>query len=237
MQQIALNCDLGEGFGVYSVADEKLIVPLIDQANIACGFHAGDPKTLLDSLTLCATHGLDIGAHPSYPDLQGFGRRSMHLSHDELQAILLYQISALNGLTKVVGSKLSYVKPHGALYNDMMKDAEVFSAVLGAITRFPKKLKLMVLATPDFAEYQALAQSKGVSLIMEAFADRRYTEEGKLTPRTQPGAVLTEKEAVRQAEQFITGHAPFPVDSLCVHGDTPAALHMVMQIRELLRGE
>lgn len=234
-----LNCDLGESFSIYRLCDESKIIPLIDQANIACGFHGGDPSTISQSLALCASHHVVVGAHPSYPDLQGFGRRSMLMSSAELIDCILYQLSALSGLAALKGASVEYVKPHGALYNDMMKNEKVFNSVLEAVATFNKNLSLslslMVLATPNYKKLIESAESVGVSLLFEAFADRRYTQDGQLTPRTEPNAVLNDEQAVQQAQSFIEGKAPFPIDSLCVHGDSDSALNMVKHIRLLLQ--
>jgi UPF0271 protein len=230
-----LNCDLGESFSIYRLCDESKIIPLIDQANIACGFHGGDPSTISKSLALCASHNVVVGAHPSYPDLQGFGRRSMSMSSAELIDCILYQLSALSGLAALKGASVEYVKPHGALYNDMMKNEKVFISVLQAVAIFNKNLSLMVLATPNYKKLIESAASYGVSLLFEAFADRRYTQDGQLSPRTEPNAVLNDEQAVHQAQSFIEGKAPFPIDSLCVHGDSDSALTMVKHIRLLLQ--
>ncbi|WP_347564650.1 5-oxoprolinase subunit PxpA [Alteromonas sp. 5E99-2] len=237
MQQIALNSDLGEGYSVYTLTDERIIIPLIDQANIACGFHGGDPTTLMDSLSLCAQHNVSVGAHPSYPDRQGFGRRSMAMSAEELEACILYQVSALVGLAKIHGIAVSYIKPHGALYNDMMKDEAIFNTVLQAVSKLPNSLDLMILATPNYKDFQEKAEKLGIKLRFEAFADRRYTEEGALTARSQSDAVLSETDAIAQAKNFISGGSPFPVDSICVHGDSPSAIAMVKSIRALIPNE
>jgi UPF0271 protein len=235
VKQVALNCDLGESFGIYALADESQIIPLVDQANIACGFHGGDPTAILKSLSLCKQHSVSVGAHPSYPDLQGFGRRSMVLQPEELDALLIYQIGALIGAASTLDLAIEYVKPHGALYNDMMKNPSILETVLGALAKFPGSLKLMILATPEYEAHQRIASKYGIDLIYEGFADRRYTDSGALTPRSNPDAVLDKIEAVAQAHQFILGNSAFPVDSICVHGDSPAALHMVKEIRALIR--
>lgn len=232
-----LNCDLGESFGIYQVCDESKIIPLIDQANIACGFHGGDPSTISQSLALCVRYNVAVGAHPSYPDLQGFGRRSMVMSSTELIDCLLYQVSAISGLASLKGTSVEYVKPHGALYNDMMRDENVFNSVLQAVAHFGRDVSLMVLATPHYTMLNERAASFGVPLLFEAFADRRYTPSGQLTPRTEPSAVLNHEHAVQQAQSFIEGEALFPIDSLCVHGDSEGALQMVKQIRDKISNQ
>lgn len=233
-KKVSLNCDLGESYSVYKLCDESLIIPYVDQANIACGFHAGDPNTILSSLNLCAENDVVVGAHPSYPDRQGFGRRSMSMNPAELKALLYYQLSAIKGLAEISGCKLAYVKPHGALYNDMMKNADILNSVLSAIRFFSSDLKLMILATPDYQVHQSYAADAGVDLLFEAFADRRYTEQGMLRPRSFKDAVLPFNEAREQAKRFVQHKAPFPVDSICVHGDTPEALSLVKYIRECI---
>lgn len=239
-----LNCDLGESFGSWKMPVEEAVMEVIDQANIACGFHAGDPVTLQQALRLAVAHQVQIGAHPAYPDLQGFGRRSMQLSESELIGCIQYQVSALQGLATLAGGQLTYVKPHGALYNDMMKNTVLRGQVFRAVAQFSNpSLALMIQAHPDHAIFQAEADALGLSLYFEAFADRRYTDEGWLTPRSQSNAVLNHDEAVAQARQLIeqgtitTEHGQIltcPVDSLCVHGDSPDAVEMATHIRQLL---
>ena len=236
--QVDLNCDLGEG-----LATDEQIIPLISSANIACGFHAGDADVMAGTLALAKQHGVAIGAHPSYPDLQGFGRRSMALSHSEIVNCLRYQIAALDGMALSSGLTLSYVKPHGALYNDMMAKPAVFAAVLDAVAGFYKPLKLMILATARQQDFAAQAKAQGVALLFEAFADRRYTDEGTLTPRSQAGAVLHGDDMLAQVRQLVKHGSVTTVsgkqlaltaDTLCVHGDNPAAIAQVQQIRALL---
>lgn len=235
MTKIRLNCDLGEGFGIYQVADEAAIMPLIDQANIACGFHAGDAVIIQQSIELAIQHKVAIGAHPSYPDRQGFGRRSMALSAAELRAMLNYQISAVSGMARHLGGEVSYVKPHGALYNDMLVDKALRDTVFTTVRQLGQgKLSLMMLAGSKNQDFTAEADKIGLNLLFEAFADRRYTDDGKLTPRAQSDAVLNHTEALQQAVDFANGKADFHVDSLCVHGDTADALRLVQDIRRAI---
>ncbi|MEO3877330.1 5-oxoprolinase subunit PxpA [Rheinheimera fenheensis] len=238
-----LNCDLGESYGSWQMGLDAEVMPHIDMANIACGFHAGDADVMARTLALAKQHGVVIGAHPSYPDLQGFGRRSMALSHSEIVNCMRYQIAALDGMALSAGVTLSYVKPHGALYNDMMAKTAVFAAVLDAVAGFYKPLKLMILATARQQEFAAQAKAQGVSLLFEAFADRRYTDEGTLTPRSQAGAVLHADDMLAQVRQLVTqgtvttasGQSlALQADTLCVHGDNQAAIAQVQQIRALL---
>lgn len=238
-----LNCDLGESFGAWTMPVDSAMMALIDQANIACGFHAGDPLVMKNALARAKAHNITIGAHPSYPDLQGFGRRSMQLPASELSALIQYQVSALAGMASLFDLPLSYVKPHGALYNDMMKNSDLRHVVMQSIAEFDTSLKLMVQATNQNETLQKEADSYSISLLFEAFADRRYTDEGLLTSRTLQGAVLTETEAFEQAKQLIecgtvtssTGRTiPVEADTLCVHGDTQGAVEITRQIRQLL---
>ena len=238
-----LNCDLGESFGSWQMGLDSDVMPHIDMANIACGFHAGDADVMARTLQLAKQHGVMIGAHPSYPDLQGFGRRSMALSHQEIVHCVQYQIAALDGMARSAGLNLSYVKPHGALYNDMMAKPAVFAAVLEAVAGYYQPLQLMILATANQQQFRQLASEKDVSLLFEAFADRRYTDDGMLTPRSQNGAVLHEAEMLQQVQQLIgqgtvttaSGNClALQADTLCVHGDNLAAIAQVAKIRALL---
>ena len=243
-----LNCDLGESFGAWSMPVESAIMAEIDQANIACGFHAGDPLVMKQAIRLAKQHDVDIGAHPAYPDLQGFGRRSMAIAADELSAMIQYQVSALSGMAKACGANVSYVKPHGALYNDMMKDTAVMRTVMQSIAEINTQssdspFALMVQATSHNAALKDAAQEWGLPLYFEAFSDRRYTDEGLLQSRLVEGAVLSESDALLQAKQLISSGTvttasgatlAIEADSLCVHGDTKGAVNIAKKIRTFL---
>lgn len=240
---LLLNCDLGESFGSWQMGLDADAMPFIDQANIACGFHAGDANVIKATLALAKHYGVTIGAHPAYPDLPGFGRRSLQCSAEEIVNLIHYQVAALDGMAQCQGLAVSYIKPHGALYNDMMSKPAVWQAVLSAVASFYKPLKLMILASSTAIEYQQQAAAVGVSLLLEAFADRRYTDDGKLTPRTQPGAVLHGAAVLEQVQQLVTLGSvttqsgktlPLRADTLCVHGDNLAAISQLQQIRALL---
>ncbi len=240
---IKLNCDLGESFGAWSMGMDADVMPLIDQANIACGFHAGDPTVLVNTLTLAKHHQVEVGAHPSYDDKQGFGRRSVKMNADELKHLLWYQIAAVDGVAKSLGFELSYVKPHGALYNDMMASPALLETVMQAVASYHKPLKLMLLATGSATEHRLLAQRYQLELLFEAFADRRYKTDGSLTPRSQAGSVLDHQSALAQVQQLLqngtvqsdTGDSVvIQADTLCVHGDNPQAVALVQSIRQLL---
>ncbi|MDO8698275.1 MAG: 5-oxoprolinase subunit PxpA [Pseudomonas sp.] len=244
MNRILLNCDMGESFGAWQMGDDAHAMPLVDQANLACGFHAGDPLTIQRSVALAHRHGVSIGAHPSYPDLQGFGRRHMSCSAEEVSALVLYQLGALEGFCRVAGTQLAYVKPHGALYNDLLASDELLNAVLHACAAFRPGLPLMLLARGDNQRERQLAAEVGVPLLLEAFADRAYMADGRLAPRTQAGAVhadsaqiLAQALAIARGQAFaaIDGTSlQLRADSLCVHGDHPQALALLRRLRALL---
>ena len=237
-----LNCDLGESFGAWKMGLDDEVMPHIDMANIACGFHAGDSDVIADTLYLAKQHNVQIGAHPSYPDQQGFGRRSMALSAQELTNCLHYQIAALDGMAKVQGLTLSYVKPHGALYNDMMKSDHILQTVITAVAHYPSPLKLMLLATKDSAKHSLAANSLGVELILEAFADRQYTDEGHLVSRHLEGSVHDKPALLAQVKQLLNDGTVttrsgsilnLNANSLCVHGDNAAGIALIKEIKSL----
>ena len=237
-----LNCDLGESFGAWKMGLDNDVMPHIDMANIACGFHAGDSSVMAHTLKLAKQHNVMIGAHPSYPDKQGFGRRSMSMSVAELTQCLHYQIAALDGMAKVQGLTLSYVKPHGALYNDMMNNQQLLTTVMGAVASYPANLKLMILATADAKLHQTMARHLGLTLILEAFADRQYTDQGQLVARNIPGSVHSKDALLAQVKQLLTGKSvttqsgkslKLVADSICVHGDNPQGIAIIEEIKAL----
>ena len=179
-----LNCDLGESYGSWTMGMDEQVMPHIDQANIACGFHGGDPLTINRTIRLAVQHNVSIGAHPAYPDLVGFGRRSMNLSHVEIVASVLYQVAALDGMAASAGASLSYVKPHGALYNDMMAKPPVREAIMEAIASYHRPFVLMLQATPEAELHKTEAAARGLQLVFEAFADRCYDDDGNLLARS-----------------------------------------------------
>lgn len=244
MNRILLNCDMGESFGAWQMGDDAHAMPLVDQANLACGFHAGDPLTIQRSVALAVRHGVSIGAHPAYPDLQGFGRRHLACSAEEVQALVLYQLGALDAFCRAAGTQLAYVKPHGALYHDLLRSDELFEAVLAACARYRPGLPLMVLALADNRREQRLAAAAGVPLLFEAFADRAYQADGQLVPRRLPGAVHQRSEQILTQALAIAAGVAFAdsdgrplqlrADSLCVHGDNPESLAVLRRLRALL---
>lgn len=238
-----LNCDLGESYGNWRMGLDEAVMPFLDQANVACGFHAGDPLTIERTLTLAAQHGISIGAHPAYPDLVGFGRRSMSLSKDELRAALHYQIAALDGMAAIAGLRLDYVKPHGALYNDMMASDILRQDIMQAIAAYPKPLRLMLQATSQADTHQQEADEHKLDLWFEAFADRAYEDDGALVSRRQPGAVHSKEKMLQQVSQLANSRSvttvsgaqlPLIVDTLCVHGDNAEGVQAIREIRAVL---
>ncbi|CAI8152148.1 MAG: Uncharacterised protein [Pseudidiomarina mangrovi] len=245
-----LNCDMGESFGVWTMGNDAAVMPHIDMASIACGFHAGDPQVMQTTVRLAVQHQVRIGAHPSYPDLAGFGRRSMHFSDDQLAAILHYQIGALQAICAAQGSQLDYVKPHGALYNDMQANPELFATLLRVIDQCNQQrqqpLQLLTLASVNRDWQQQQAAQYGIPLLFEAFADRRYDPNGHLRARSHADAVLHDAaEIIAQVSQFASGQAirasdgsalMVQADTLCVHGDNAEAVAIVKTIRQHLLG-
>ena len=236
---LKLNSDLGEGVG-----NEARIMPLIDQANIACGGHAGDEETMRECVRLAREHGVEIGAHPGYPDRENFGRRSMDLGERELRELLEEQIGRLREIARAEEADLAYVKPHGALYNDMMRDPELFERIVSTVAGIDPNLRLMILSTPEGERCETIARRYGIGLIHELFADRHYTPEGKLVPRSEPDAVIHDPEHVlkrirhyrEQGHLLCREGTPLRLrgDSLCVHGDNPEAIALVEALRRVL---
>lgn len=241
---LRLNADIGESYGPWTMGDDAALMPVIDMANIACGGHASDPMTMRKTVRLALSHGVTLGAHPSYPDLLGFGRRPMAMPAAEIEAHVLAQIGALAAIIKAEGGVLSYVKPHGALYNTMIQKPEVMEAVMQAVSRFDGQLQLMILSTSLIEQHIERAAAHGITLIREAFADRRYTESGELDDRANPGAVYHEwddiaaqvKRLATQGEVVARNGETLKIqaDSLCVHGDNPASIRTAGAIRTLL---
>lgn len=241
MASVDLNADLGEGFGVWTLGDDDAMLDIVTSANVACGFHAGDPTGLMRTCAGAAARDVRIGAQVSYRDFAGFGRRFIDADPDELTADIVYQIGALQALATVCGSTVSYVKPHGALYNSIFTHAEQARAVARAVHAVDPSLP--VLGQPGSAFFTA-AQELGLTTVAEVFADRGYRSDGNLVPRREPGAVLHDEAQIAQrvATMVQTGQvtavdgAPVPVTvrSVCVHGDTPGAVKIARAIRARL---
>lgn len=244
MTPILLNADMGESYGPWVMGLDHEVMPHVDLANVACGFHASDPDVIRMTVRLAKKHGVRVGAHPAYPDLVGFGRRSLACSAEEVENLVLYQLGALYGMCRAEGVEVSYVKPHGALYNDMARDLEIMTAVMRAILAFDPALPLMTMATRDTSAARALAKAEGVALWFEAFADRAYDGEGRLVSRREAGAVHHDQAViVDQARRIATGQPltardgselVLAADTLCVHGDNPESIAAVRAIRQAL---
>lgn len=241
MRQIDLNSDLGESFGAWTMGDDEALLAIVTSANVACGFHAGDPATMLRTVRTALDRNVAVGAHPAYRDLAGFGRRAMDVSHDELYGDVLYQLGALDGILRSRGGELAYVKPHGALYNRIVTDTAQAAAVAGAVRDFRAELPILGLAN---SAIQGACSAAGVPFFEEAFVDRGYLPDGTLVPRNQPGAVLHDVEDIAaRAVRMVTDGVVEAVDgslvdmqpaSLCVHGDTPGAVQMARAVRTAL---
>jgi 5-oxoprolinase (ATP-hydrolysing) subunit A len=235
---VDLNADLGESFGAWRLGDDEALLAIVTSANIACGFHAGDPLTIRRACAGAVARGVTIGAQVSYRDLAGFGRREMSVPPDELTAEVLYQLAALDGIARAEGGRVGYVKPHGALYNRAARDPEQAAAIAAAIVSFDSRLPLLTL--PGSATATAATEVR-LPVVTEAFADRGYRDDGTLVPRSEPGAVLTDPElvAARAAGMVVDGSVPtvsgarleLSPRSICVHGDTPGAATLAMAVR------
>ncbi len=240
---LLLNSDLGESYGSWTMGNDASVMPHIDQANIACGFHGGDPLVMYKTLTMAKKNNVMPGAHPAYPDLVGFGRRSMNCSADEISAFITYQVAAIDGMAKSLGLDLGYVKPHGALYNDMMARAEVRGPIMQAIADYHRPIRLMLQATADSETHRKEADALGIELWFEAFADRCYDDDGKLLARTKPGAVHSREKMLAQVEQICNQGTVTTVsgdtlnltpDTLCVHGDNAEGIAAIIEIRNII---
>ena len=238
---VDLNADLGEGFGVWRLGDDDALLSLVTSANVACGFHAGDPSTMRRVCGLAAAGGVAIGAQVSYRDLAGFGRRFIDVDPEELADDVLYQVAALDGIARATGSRVSYVKPHGALYNAAVSHEGQAQAVVDAVVAHDKTLP--VLGLPGSALLR-LAADAGLRTVSEGFADRGYTADGALVPRGAPGALVDDPaEVATRAIRMVTrgevvavdgSTVPVVVESVCVHGDTPGAVDLARAVRATL---
>ena len=239
-KQVDINCDMGESFGMYKLGHDEEVIKYISSANIACGFHAGDPIWMNKTVTLAQNHGVEIGAHPSYPDLAGFGRRPMDISSDELKSDILYQIGALQAFTK--DKKLQHVKPHGALYNQAVVNEKIAKTICEAILEYDSNLILLALSGSKWVK---TAKEMGLKAYNEIFADRALNDDGSLVSRSKEGSVLHDVNEVadRSNQMVIEGIATtisgneieVEADSLCIHGDTPGAVQMAMNINNTLK--
>lgn len=244
MSAVDINCDLGESYGIYRMESDKHILPWITSANIACGFHAGDPATMRSTVELALEHQVAIGAHPGLPDLQGFGRRRMDVTPQETYDMMVYQIGALDAFVRARGGRMHHVKPHGALYNMAAADVTLAEAVAEAVYRVQPELYLYGLAGSALIE---AADRIGVRSVSEVFADRTYEADGTLRSRQLPGAVIHRTdEALAQVLRMVTEGSVLAVDgtvvpikaqTICIHGDGQQALAFAKDIRNLLEAE
>ena len=239
MTTMDLNSDLGESLGAWTMGDDAAMLEIVSSANVACGFHAGDPVGILQTLRAAAERGVVVGAHVAYPDLKGFGRRNMDISSAELVADVIYQIGALQGLAAAAGTTVRYVKPHGALYNTIAQDARQAKDVIAAIRAINPGLALVVLAGSPLVQW---ARDAGLRVVSEAFADRAYTPQGALVSRREKGAVLHDPEVIAQRmvrlvregtmEAIDGSTVRIEADSICVHGDSPDAVGIARELRK-----
>ena len=237
---IDINCDLGESYGAFSVGNDEKVMLHITSANIACGFHAGDPETMTETVSLTKKYGVAVGAHPGYPDLLGFGRREMNLTEEEVRSYTLYQISALQGFAKAANLKLQHVKPHGALYNTAVKNETTAKAIAEAAKTVSRD---MIIFAPPKSALAKSAVAAGLRVAFEFFADRNYDADGNLVSRKQKDAVIQEPrrvvervvDAVREGKVLDVDGRVFKlgiVHTVCVHGDTPNAPRMVGNLKK-----
>ena len=238
-KKLNLNSDLGESFGAWVMAGDAAMLGIVNSANVACGYHAGDPLVMIQTVERAKKNGVSIGAHPSFPDLQGFGRRRMDIPAPELEAMLIYQIGALDACARAQGSKVTHVKPHGALSNIASADRKVADAVARAVHRLDSSL---ILLAPAASQMVLAGKEIGLKIVEEIFADRAYLDDGNLVPRSQPGAMIHGAEAslahvLRMVEESalisINGkRIPVNPQSICVHGDNAEAVTVAQAIRD-----
>jgi UPF0271 protein len=242
-RSLDLNCDMGESFGAYTMGADLDLLDQVTSANIACGFHAGDAPTMKATVSAAIARGVAVGAHPGLPDLQGFGRRAMQISPADAYAIVVYQVGALTGFAAAAGGRLHHVKAHGALYNMAVKDRPLADAIARAVRDIDPTLVLYGLAGSAMID---AAEAIGLAAASEVFADRSYQDDGSLTPRTQPGAMITDVDAsLAQVRMMVAGKVraasgkeiALRADTLCIHGDQPGALAFAQRIRAELTAD
>ncbi|MGE0802228.1 MAG: LamB/YcsF family protein [Lautropia sp.] len=236
--QIDLNCDMGESFGAWKMGNDEAVLDHVTSANVACGFHAGDPRTMQRTVAAAVARGVEIGAHPGFQDLAGFGRRNMVISPAEAHAMVVYQVGALAGFARAAGTRLNHVKAHGALYNMAVRDRALADAIARAVRDVDPELIFFGLAGSPMIE---IAESLGLRAASEVFADRSYQDDGSLTPRTQPGAMIEDEDiAVAQVKRMVLEgrvrtqsgrEVAVRADTLCIHGDQPGAVAFAKRIR------
>ena len=236
---INLNADLGESFGAWRMGDDRALLGIVGSANVACGFHAGDPLVMTETVRLAREAGVSLGAHPAFPDLQGFGRRAMALSPRELAAVVTYQVGALMAIAQAQGQRVTHVKPHGAMNNMACEDAAMAATIAGAVKAIDAQL---ILLAPALSQLAAAGRAAGLRVADEVFADRAYTEDGNLVPRSVPGAVLHDSaECLAHVLRMLEGggivtltgkRLPCSFHSICVHGDNAHAVATAAAVRD-----
>ena len=245
--QVDLNCDMGESFGAWTMGMDNAVIQYVTSANIACGYHAGDPHVMYRTVKLAKDHGVGVGAHPGYPDLVGFGRRNMDCAPEEARDYVAYQIGAMKAFCALHGVPLQHVKPHGSLYNMSVGNEAMIRAIVEAIAGVDKNVIYLALGGAQAPLVRKIANVAGIRVAFEAFPDRAYTPEGKLAPRSLPGAVIKDpkvaaERALRMAKEgkIITTDGSvlaMQIDTICVHGDNPSAVELVKNIRSAIEGE
>jgi UPF0271 protein len=243
--QIDLNSDVGESFGAYKLGLDEEVIPHLTSANIACGFHGGDPAVMRKTVSLAKRYGVEVGAHPGFPDLIGFGRRNMDATLEEIQDYVVYQTGALQAFAISQGLKLQHMKAHGALYNMAVANPKIWEAMAEAVSRVDKEIILVALASSNNESLLDMGKRYGIRIAFEAFPDRAYREDGSLVPRREKGAVIEDHQIVAQRalKMALEGKViaidgteiDLWTDTLCVHGDNPAAVQVVKEIREELK--
>ena len=247
MNTIDLNCDMGESFGAYKLGMDENVIQYITSANVACGWHAGDPQVMEHTVKMAVDRGVGVGAHPGYPDLLGFGRRNMDCTAEEIRSYLIFQIGALQAFCRIHGTKLQHVKPHGALYLTAVENEKVARAIAEAVVSVDPQLIYVALAGAKGSLMRRVGRQVGLKVVYEAFPDRAYTPEGTLVSRRLPGAVIKDpgevaQRALKMAKQGMViavdgTEVPLEARTLCVHGDTPSAVDLVRAIRSRLEAE
>lgn len=239
--RVDLNSDVGESFGAYTLGQDQILLPHITSANVACGFHAGDPSVMRVTVALARQHGVAVGAHPGFPDLVGFGRRDLNATPGEIEDFVVYQVGALSAVAGAQGARLQHVKPHGALFNMAVRDRELADAIARATAAVDRSLILFGLPG---SELISAGRRAGLRTAAEVFADRAYEPDGTLVSRRKPGAVIHDPDAVvarvvrmameRSVIAVDGSTVAFDLDTICVHGDTPGAAVLAARIREAL---
>jgi UPF0271 protein len=242
--KIDINSDVGESFGNYKLGMDEEVIPLVSSVNIACGFHAGDPHVMQKTIGLAKKYGVGSGAHPGFPDLLGFGRRNIDATLEEIRDYIAYQIGALQAFATRQGMKLQHVKPHGALYNMAFKNLNIWDAVAEVVSQLDKNLILVAMAGPDREKLESIGSRHGVRIAFEFFADRAYNQDGSLVSRKEQGAVIHDREEaadrvlrlVKEGKAVVGAGTTISLaaDTICVHGDNPAAIRLIERIREVL---